>query len=247
MTTLADEGPDFFDWQGVKIFQHENVHKVGTDAVLLASWTARLVKEAPYILDAGTGSGILALMMAKAFPSSKIYAVDIDEQSLRMATLSTSNALQGNRIVVAYENILVPRLSGSPAYNLILCNPPFYNTTNLPERAHMARAKHSNAPVDEWLGGLLSRLAESGQLCIVVPAEAAAKWISAANQLRYYNQHRMDVFSFDADSKPKRTLLHFGMNLIKPIFSRMVIYSPDHSYAPAYLNLTGIRPGQSPA
>ena len=45
MTTLADEGQEFFDWQGIKIFQHETVHKVGTDAVLLASWTAGLVKD----------------------------------------------------------------------------------------------------------------------------------------------------------------------------------------------------------
>lgn len=245
MSALEDEEPEFFDWQGIKIFQHETVHKVGTDAVLLASWIVRLLKEAPtYILDAGTGSGILALMMAKAFPTSNICAVDIDQQALRLAALNASNTMSGNRIVVSYENILAPPSSGSPSYNLILSNPPFYSTTNLPESAYKAKAKHSSAPVDEWIGGLLSRLSETGQLCIIVPAESAAKWISAANQLGYHNQHRMDVLSFDADPKPKRALLHFGKNLIKPTFSRMVIYSDDHSYAQAYLNLTGIRPGQ---
>lgn len=244
MPILADERSEFFDWQGIKIFQYETVHKVGTDAVLLASWTARLVKEATYILDAGTGSGILALMMAKAFPSSNIYAVDIDQEALSLAALNASNASHGNRIIVSYQNILALPTPGLLSYDLILCNPPFYNTTNLPESEYKARAKHSNAPVDEWIGGLLSRLSESGQLCIVVPSEAAAKWISEANQLKYYNQHRMDVFSFDADPEPKRTLLQFGMDLIKPTFSRMVIYSPDHSFTTTYLNLTGIRPNQ---
>ena len=246
MTTLADEAPEFFDWQGIKIFQHETVHKVGTDAVLLASWTARLVEDVPsFILDAGTGSGILALMMAKAFPSSRISAVDIDQDALRLATKNASDALSsGNRIKVSYENILARPTSGSPGYNLIVCNPPFYNTTNLPDSEYKARAKHSSVPIPEWMNGLLGRLATSGQLCIIVPAEAAAKWISAANQKGYYNQHRMDVFSFDADAKPKRTLLHFSADLIKPTFSRIVIYSPDQSYATAYLNLTGIRPGK---
>ena len=245
MTTLADEAPEFFDWQGIKIFQHETVHKVGTDAVLLASWTAGLVKEVPsFILDAGTGSGILALMMAKAFPSSKIFAVDIDQEALRLATMNASHELSDDRITVNYENILAPVASGSTAYNLILCNPPFYHTTNLPESEYKARAKHSSAPIIEWMNGLLDRLAVSGQLCIIVPAEAAARWISAANRIGYHNQHRMDVFSFEADSKPKRTLLHFGTDLIKPTFSRIVIYSPDQSYATAYLKLTGIRPGK---
>ena len=244
MSTLADEAPEFFDWQGLRIFQHETVHKVGTDAVLLASWTARLMKEAPSsILDAGTGSGILALMMAKAFPASKIYAVDIDQQALGLAALNISKALTGNEIIVSYENILAPPSSGSPTYHLIICNPPFYSTTNLPTSEYKARAKHSRAPVDEWIGGLLSRLSEIGQICIIIPSEAAAKWISAANQMGYHNQHRMDVFSFEADTKPKRTLLHFGKNLVKPIFSQIVIYSPDQRYTTPYLNLTGIRPG----
>lgn len=245
MSNGEEGGPETFDWQGIKIFQHEDVHKVGTDAVLLASWTARVVKEIPaYILDAGTGSGILALMMAKAFPSTKIYAVDIDQQALSLATMNASNSLHDNRIVVAYENILTPPSPESPVYDLILSNPPFYTTTNLPESEHKARAKHSIAPVGEWMGGLYRRLSTAGQLCIIVPTESAARWISAANQLNYYNQHRMDVFSFDVDPKPKRTLLHFGVDLIKPTMSRMVIYSRDHSYTPTYLHLTGIRPVQ---
>ena len=140
--------------------------------------------------------------------------------------------------------MIAPPASESLAYNLILCNPPFYHTTNLPDSEYKARAKHSTAPIHEWMNGLLSRLATSGQLCIIVPAEAAAKWISAANLVGYHNQQRMDVFSFDADTKPKRTLLHFGKDLIKPTFSRIVIYSPDQSYTNAYLHLTGIQPGK---
>lgn len=245
MSTLADHGQEFFDWQGIKIVQHETVHKVGTDAVLLASWTARLVNETPsLILDAGTGSGILALMMAKTFPASKIYAVDIDEQALRLAEQNASNALDGNRIIVSYENIFAPPSSGSPGYHLIISNPPFYSTTNLPDRAYKARAKHSIAPVEEWIGGLLSRSSETGQVCMIVPAETAVKWISGANQMGYHNQHRMDVFSFEADPKPKRTLLYFGRDLVKPTFSQIAIYTPDQSYSTAYLELTGIRPGK---
>jgi tRNA1Val (adenine37-N6)-methyltransferase len=242
--SLADNGPEIFDWQGIKIFQHETVHKVGTDAVLLASWTVQLVKEASYILDAGTGSGILALLMAKTFPASKIYAVDIDQEALRLATVNAANALACNNIVVAFEDILAIPSPASPAFNLIISNPPFYTTTNLPESESKARAKHSSAPVEKWMSGLLSRLCASGHVCIIVPAEAAAKWISAANQLGYYNQHRMEVFSYDGDPKPKRTLLHFGMHLIKPTFSRIAIYSHDQHYTQIYLNLTGIRPGK---
>jgi tRNA1Val (adenine37-N6)-methyltransferase len=245
VSTFTAEGPEFFDWQGIKIFQHEAVHKVGTDAVLLASWTARLVKEAPaYILDAGTGSGILALMMAKVYPTSKINAVDIDQQAIALAALNASKALSGSGITVSYENILAPPSPGSPVYHLIISNPPFYSTTNLPADENKARAKHSLVPVDEWIGGLLSRLSETGQLCIIIPSEAAANWISAANQMGYHNQHRMEVFSFDTDPKPKRTLLHFGRDLVKPAISRIVIYSPDQRYSNAYVDLTGIRTGK---
>jgi len=239
---VTDDGRECFDWKGIIILQDEAVHKVGTDGILLGTWVASVAAEADYILDAGTGSGVLALMMAKAFPTSKINAVDIDQKALEMARLNISMAKAENSITLSIENILAHPPSFSPAYDLILCNPPFYRNSILPSSESKTRAKHINVPVKEWVAGLLNRLTGSGQLCIIVPAQGAAQWINTANIMGYYCKHRMDVFSFHTDLHPKRSLLLFGKELIKPILRRMVIYSDENTYTPEYVALTGIKP-----
>lgn len=239
----AIDKTEYFDWQGIRICQHEDVHKVGTDSVLLGSWVQGQISAADLILDVGTGTGILALMMARCYAAAKIRAVDIDQQALQLAGLNVSNAfaLAENRIIVCYENILAHPTHSVKQYDLIISNPPFYDAQVLPEKEAKAKAKHSMFPVADWMKGMLNRLSATGYLCIIVPSASAVKWISAANENGYHNLNRLDVFSFENDPLPKRSLLLFGAVLNKPAIDRVVIYTRDNNYTDDYLNLTGIR------
>jgi len=241
---VSDQGkhhPAFFDWQGIHIYQDEAVHKVGTDAILLGAWVSNIISDPKLILDAGTGSGMLAMMMAKCFPKSKIHAIDMDENAIRLASKNVNASKFEKRISVSRENILDTRIQTDHFFDLILSNPPFYTEHILPTLESKKRAKHIRVSEAEWIKSLVERLTPSGHLCLVVPFDAATKWIHAANEKGYYNQQRLNIFSFAEDPFPKRSLLHFASELKRPLIDELIIYKTENVFTQTYLSLTGIR------
>ena len=239
-----NETKDVFTWKGLKIYQGEDVLKVGTDAILLGSWISKIIPFASSVLDAGTGTGILAMIAASYFPEARIYAVDIDEQAVALANFNVMHAGLESRITVIKSDLLEETSFMDVGFDLIICNPPFYTNRVLPKQEFNARSKHSAVPVSEWTKQLLANMREEGQLCLIVPSEEAHHWIGAANAFGYYNQHRTDVYSFASDPMAKRSLLHFTAQLCKPEFDRLVLYSEDKNYTSEYLMMSGIKPMQ---
>lgn len=233
---------EFFSWRGLTIYQHEEVLKVGTDAVLLGSWIRDVVVGATSILDAGTGTGILAMIAAQSFPEAYVTAVDIDEPSVALAQFNVMQGGLESRINVTRSDLLSPSFVIADRFDLIICNPPYYATRVLPKEEFNARSKHSAVPVSDWINQLLASLRKEGHLCLIVPAEEAQKWICAANESGYYNHHRTDVYSYVTDPNAKRSLLHFSTQLRKPEFNRLVLYAEDKNYTSEYLSLSGIQP-----
>ena len=232
---------DFFSWKGLKIYQADEVLKVGTDSILLGSWISEIIPFASTVLDAGTGTAILAMIAASYFPEASVYAVDIDEQAIALANFNIVHAGLESRITVVKSDLLDQK-SFLNGFDLIICNPPYYTNRVLPREEFNARSKHSSVPVEAWMKQLLTRLQKDGHLCLIVPAEDAHDWICAANESGFYNLHRTDVYSFAGDPIAKRSLLHFTAYLDKPQFDRLVMYSGDKNYTPEYLKMSGIQP-----
>ena len=238
------ESLDVFSWKGLKIYQADDVLKVGTDAILLGSWIEHIIPFASSVLDAGTGTGILAMIAACYFPEANVHAVDIDEKAIALANLNVEQAGLETRIKVNKSDLLDPKSFPDVGFDLIVCNPPFYSNRVLPKQEFNARSKHSSVPVGEWTKHLLARLQRHGHLCLIVPAEESPTWISAANDSGYYNHHRTDVYSYGSDPLAKRSLLHFTSQLLKPEFNRLVMFSEDKKYTSEYLRMSGIQPTQ---
>ncbi len=233
---------DVFTWKDIRIQQDEGVLKVGTDALLLGAWVSQVIPFASFICDAGTGSGILALMMARNFPNAEIVAIDTEEQALELAQYNIRHSQWTKRMQVKMECVLqMPSLRGNE-YDLILSNPPFYTNQNPSLDDFKAKAKHMAVPVAHWMHGLLQRINDKGHVCIVVPSEEAWRWIAAANENGFYNRGRLDIYTFTRDLYPKRSLLQFVKDLQKPGINRLSIYEANKQYTPEYLTLSGIQP-----
>ena len=230
-----------FDLQGIQILQREPVHKVGTDAVLLGGWIAKVVPSVHRILDAGTGTGILALMAARHFQSAIIHAIDIDPESVELALLNVIHSNLSGRISVTLADLINPGDGQSLKYDLVVSNPPYYNTGILPVSESKSRAKHMTVPESSWMTGLQRSTDQGGHICVIVSGESAVHWVREANALGYYTCDRLDVFSNAGDNVPKRVLLHFSATLQKPAISRLDIYKRDQTYTDEYLQLTGIQ------
>ncbi len=235
----ANDTTTFFLWAGLALHQHEQVHKIGTDAILLGSWIPQIISSAESILDIGTGTGILALIMAKAHPEAKIKAIDINDNALLLAQRNVQASGYGDRITIVEEDIL-KAFRASKKYDLVMSNPPYYTTQNPTDNMYKKMAKHMHGSIEDWMYKLLESTADHGCCCIIVPSNTAQNWIRAANHQKFYNTNRMDVYSFDIDPSPVRTLLCFRHALQKPNLSRLTIYQSDNTYSKQYLTFTGI-------
>ncbi len=235
------ETNEVFIWNGITIRQEKDVFKVGTDALLLGAWIPRIIKSPSLILDAGTGTGIIALMMGFFFPEARIVAVDQEEAAVRLAHHNFQLSMQPERLFVQHENILEVPSSEKDKYDLILCNPPFYFDQYQAKTGVQIKAKHALAPALTWLEALFGILNSTGHLCIVLPYEMAFDWIRSANGIGLYCQHRLDIFSFRDDLQPKRSLIHLHSNLMKPDISRLDIHEQFNTYTEAYLTFSGIQ------
>ena len=144
--------------------------KVNTDGVLLA---AKVQHPAPQnILDIGTGTGVIALMLAQRFANAFVDAVEIDEMAAERASLNAQNSIFANRIAVkhaAFQDFETPKL-----YDLIVSNPPFFVNDLKNEETRKGIARHAELDFFDVLIEKSSRLlTESGKLWLILPVKQA--------------------------------------------------------------------------
>ena len=94
----------FFQFRQFTVYQDQCAMKVGTDGVLLGAW-ARLLATEGRVLDMGTGTGLLALMMAQRYPHASVTAVDIDDQTVIQAQQNISRSPFAERITISQGDI----------------------------------------------------------------------------------------------------------------------------------------------
>jgi tRNA1Val (adenine37-N6)-methyltransferase len=229
-----------FFWKGITIFQDERVHKVGTDALLLAEWIPTVIEPPHLILDVGTGTGILALHMASVFPGSEISAIDQHETAIELASLNVINASLEDRIRVFASGLSVFATEAKEKYNLIISNPPFYNHQLMPVSGTNLTAKHTPDSPRTWIEALDSLIERDGHICLVIPGWRSFEWIREANNFGFYCSHRLDVYSFPVDQQPLRSLLHFSHELIKPDQQKIYMYAEGKNYSSEYRKRMGI-------
>ena len=118
--------------------------KVGTDGVLLGSWA----DGGDRILDIGTGTGLIALMMAQRFDGAHIDCIDIDPKACQQARGNVADSRFSSRINVYHSD--VSSFEPPQQYDSIVCNPPFFSESlKCPdEQRSMARHTDSLLPQD---------------------------------------------------------------------------------------------------
>ncbi len=144
--------------------------KVGTDGTLLGAWA----HGGEHVLDIGTGTGLIALMMAQRFPQACIVAIDIDRDACSQAAENVASSPFASRISVVCRSLQEYACCAgeTDVFDAIVCNPPFFlHSFNSPdERRNMAR--HADAlPPRQLFSCARELLDRDGELSVIVPAE----------------------------------------------------------------------------
>ncbi|QHM74525.1 tRNA1(Val) (adenine(37)-N6)-methyltransferase [Mixta theicola] len=211
--------------------------KVGTDSILLGAWAP--VAQASRILDIGTGSGLLALMLAQRTAERvEIDAVELDGAAASQAADNAAQSPWAARIHIHQADIVSWAQQQERRYALIVSNPPYYAPGAACSSAarDRARATHSLTH-DDLLRSAEALISEDGFFCVVLPEEEGKSFISLALAHGWHLRFRNDVAEIEA-RPPHRVLLAFSPASGELLQERTVIRGPDRSYSPAFCSLT---------
>lgn len=183
--------------------------KIGTDGVLLGAWAE--VSGVGSVLDIGTGTGVIAMMLAQRAKSANITAIDIESKCCEIAAENFQNTPWSSRLTIA--NIPIQELvtQKGHAFDLIVSNPPYYDGIK-PTGKGKQLFKHSeNLPHLQLLSAANQLLTGKGHLCVVLPVTEANKLIDKAGDYQLFLTHKTTVFS-KKKKKPIRLLMQFEKN-----------------------------------
>ena len=188
------------------IVRHERcAMKVGTDGVLLGAWAQ--LPETGRILDIGTGSGLIALMVAQRSKGCHVVGIDIDAGAVAQATENAASSPFAARISIRMQDVL--EYSPDEPFECIVCNPPFFTESVLPPDASRALSRSAGLlPLDRLVGKVRSLLADEGVFSLIVPAVLMKDIVSMCLACGLRLSRRMYVRTVQGKN-PKRVMLTF--------------------------------------
>lgn len=231
-----------FHFRHFDLVQDKSSHKMGMDAMVLGSWVQP--GDAMNILDIGTGTGVLALMMAQR-SEAIVDALEIDPEATKEAAYNFEKSPWPHRLTCHHTSLQEYALNPTIHYDLIVCNPPYFDPINTdkgnnrqipgPERS-LARFTASLG-FEELLDGVSKLMVSYGRFFVVLPSETAANFILLAEKHGLFLSERLDIRSF-ALSEPVRAVLGFTREGGKVAAESLTIYKDDKSWTEEYAQLT---------
>ena len=222
-----------FQFKQFSVAQDRCEMKVGTDAVLLGAWSA-LDHMPNTILDIGSGTGILALIMAQRSTAELIDALEIDADAYEQCVHNFETSDWGDRLFCYHASLdeFVDEIEDT--YDLIISNPPFY-TDHFKSRNE---ARFEDAlPFEELLTSVSKLLSVTGQLNVIIPFSEEINFISLAKNVDLYPIRILRVRGQE-ESPVKRSLISFTFQENKIEVSELTIEITRHHYTHDYINLT---------
>ena len=222
----------FFQFKQFIIHQDLCAMKVGTDGVLLGAWTT--VKPNDRILDVGTGTGLIALMLAQKDSSLQVKAIDINEDAVSQALSNVKLSSFESQIQV--EQICLSQLDDVECYDLIVSNPPYFNRSLQSHDAKRNLARHTDSLSLDLLFTKISKMLHpSGRFCMVYPMQDVVLVEKSASSNGLIITKKMTVYP-TSESNPKRVIWEFQKSNVvsKPLVIDLVIEKERHVYTDAF-------------
>jgi tRNA1Val (adenine37-N6)-methyltransferase len=207
--------------------------KINTDGVLIGALAG--ADQPKNILDIGTGTGVIALMLAQRFPDTEIDGVEIDEAAAQTARRNFAGSPFADRLNLYYDSF-DDYFNKHPdrRYDLIASNPPFYINSLESPGAKKSLAKHTDQQFFETLiEAIAKHLTTNGGLWLILPLETAqvVKDLSSKHGLNI--QKVISVLSYP-DSVPHREILILTLNEEREPDEQFVIYAELKVYSEQY-------------
>ncbi|UFH36472.1 tRNA1(Val) (adenine(37)-N6)-methyltransferase [Flavobacterium acetivorans] len=227
-----------FQFKQFSLEQDRCAMKIGTDGVLLGAWTP-LDNNPSRILDIGTGTGIIALMLSQRSQAEQIDALEIDDEAYEQATDNFENSPWNDRLFCFHAGLDEFVEEPEDEYDLIVSNPPFYSEDYKTACDQRDLARFQDAmPFEDLIEAADLLLSENGIFSVIIPFKEEDKFLTLAKEYELYPLKITRVKGAPT-AEIKRSLLAFSRNE-NPNFpiDELIIETARHIYTPEYIALT---------
>jgi tRNA1Val (adenine37-N6)-methyltransferase len=230
-----------FHFKHFSIEQTDFTQKLGTDSMVLGAWTK--TNEMPKnVLDIGTGTGALALMMAQKYPKATIDGIELDEAAANQAKKNFSNNALGKKCNLILGDFATHQFNKK--YDLIISNPPYFENNYKSIHAKKNLARHTETlPFGILLKKIATLLTENGMASLVFPSNNN-NVIPIAEKYLLYPTAILEIYGKPENQIRKCVQFSFR-HTDKPAIDRLTIRQPDNIYTAEYKNLTADFHGQT--
>jgi tRNA1Val (adenine37-N6)-methyltransferase len=224
-----------FQFKEFTIHQDKTAMKVGTDGVLLGAWAAL---HNPFaILDIGTGTGLIALMLAQRSDAEMIDAIEIDNSAFEQAVGNFEESVWNDRLFCYHASLGEFADEIEEKYDMIVSNPPFYtdNFESTDEQRNKARFT-SSLSFEQLLENVSKLLSSEGLFSLIIPFKEEEKVLRLAAENKLY-PNRICRVRGNESSELKRSLLEFSFQEKSPIINELTIELDRHVYTDDFTSL----------
>ena len=214
--------------------------KVGTDGVLLGAWCS--IENYPKkILDIGTGTGIISLMLAQRSSAITIDGVEIDTSAYMQTVDNFENSDWSDRLYcynASFQKFADDTHKEKETYDLIVSNPPFYTEDYITKNSSRNKARFTTSlTFKQLIAGVSKILSKSGFFSTIIPFKEESTFISLAEQHRLY-LNKICRVKGNKNSDIKRSLLTFSFYKKEINETNLTIENSRHKYTKEYVELT---------
>lgn len=227
-----------FQFKKFTVHQNKTAMKVGTDGVLLGTWTP--LSDSIYsILDIGSGTGLVALILAQRSFAEQIDAIEIDEDAYEQCVENFEESPWNDRLFCYHAGLDEFTDEIDDRYDLIVCNPPFFKPNNLIEDEARSKARfYDILPFDELVKSASILLAEDGILSVIIPFEEEENFLKLA-EIESLFPKKITHVKGTPTAKIKRSLIAFSKsdNPTEFITDTLILEIERHEYTPEFKEL----------
>ena len=220
-----------FQFKFFQILQDKSVFRVGTDGVLLGALAN--VKFAKNILEIGTGTGLISLMLTQRNTNAIISALDIDDNAVYLAKQNFDNSIFSNRLTVIHQDF--KQFQSAILFDLIVSNPPYFPENNS-EKDVIAR-QFVTLDFKNLVKKASSLLSNSGILSIIIPEQSGKNLVKYAEEFNLFLVRKINIRGIE-NGEVKRLILEFSKTETPLETLDFTIEKSPRKYSDQYLELT---------
>ena len=209
--------------------------KIGTDGVLLGAWAD--IEDDSRILDVGTGTGLIALMLAQRNTSANIMGIDISCEATQEACDNFGRSPWAERLSAVCGDVC--SFESNEKFDHIVSNPPYFvDSLHSPDKLRTMARHTSSLKFEDLVTSAVRLLRPGGRLSVILPTECAMQFRFAAFG-RLWLRRQLEVVTKAGDT-PRRTLMEFCLSdkPLMPSVATLIMRHKDSSYTDEYRALT---------